>query len=207
MGLAAFALLNFVDVDLKDQPGIRMELPEQAAGRTGRILRYCHAKDCRKQFYSDELGLDHVLCPSCGAPLFNMSFEEWEQLPKDTSFLKSKYGETTNDPVFVSVVLSGRDRESIHRPERCLVGQGLTISRRVVIPAELPDGKTIQLMVIEYQRTFRTEEGMWIIFEQGRSSSLLNPRSSGPNRMATGVCAADWRISGAHSRGVRQCSR
>jgi hypothetical protein len=29
--------------------------------------------------------------------------------------------------VFLSIVLSGRDRTSIHRPELCLVGQGWTI--------------------------------------------------------------------------------
>lgn len=56
---------------------------------------------------------------------------EREILPPDTGFSRKLYF-STNDPnraVFVSVVLSGRDRTSIHRPELCLVGQGWTIER------------------------------------------------------------------------------
>ncbi|MDZ4199995.1 MAG: exosortase-associated EpsI family protein [Kiritimatiellia bacterium] len=158
MGLTAFALLFWVDVELKDTQGIRMDLPETLDGWTGRELRYCHAEDCRKQVYTDEIQGDPNACPSCGTPLFHMSYEEWDVLPKDTEFLKSQYTRD-EETLFVSIVLSGRDRESIHRPERCLVGQGLTITRRVVIPATLKDGRSIRLMVIEYQRPYQTAEG------------------------------------------------
>jgi hypothetical protein len=51
-------------------------------------------------------------------------------LPPDTGYSRKTYVATA-DPqqqVFVSVVLSGRDRTSIHRPELCLVGQGWTIA-------------------------------------------------------------------------------
>lgn len=54
---------------------------------------------------------------------------EREILPADTGFSRKLYA-ALGDPaqqVFVSVVLSGRDRTSIHRPELCLVGQGMTI--------------------------------------------------------------------------------
>jgi len=61
-------------------------------------------------------------------------------LPPDTGFSKKLYvdlGDRSRD-VFFSVVLSGRDRTSIHRPELCLVGQGWTIdgaeSRRLGYP-------------------------------------------------------------------------
>lgn len=56
---------------------------------------------------------------------------EREILPPDTGFSRKTYvalgGDRTRD-VFLSVVLSGRDRTSIHRPELCLVGQGWTIA-------------------------------------------------------------------------------
>lgn len=61
-----------------------------------------------------------------------VSAVEREVLPPDTGFARRNYV-WLHDPtrqVFVSIVLSGRDRTSIHRPELCLVGQGWTILGR-----------------------------------------------------------------------------
>lgn len=51
-------------------------------------------------------------------------------LPADTGFSRRQYVslQGVDHGVFFSVVLSGRDRTSIHRPEVCLVGQGWTLS-------------------------------------------------------------------------------
>ncbi len=54
---------------------------------------------------------------------------ERQLLPPDTGFSRKTYVSIA-DPsqqTLVSIVLSGRDRTSIHRPELCLVGQGWTI--------------------------------------------------------------------------------
>jgi EpsI family protein len=55
---------------------------------------------------------------------------EREILPADTGFSRKVYVALAAQrrEVFLSVVLSGRDRTSIHRPELCLVGQGWTIT-------------------------------------------------------------------------------
>jgi EpsI family protein len=58
-----------------------------------------------------------------------VSATERDILPADTGFSRKNYafvGDRKHD-VFLSIVLSGRDRTSIHRPELCLVGQGWTI--------------------------------------------------------------------------------
>ncbi len=57
---------------------------------------------------------------------------EREVLPPDTGFSRKNYVSlhNLNDRVYLSIVLSGRDRTSIHRPEICLVGQGWTIRDR-----------------------------------------------------------------------------
>ena len=57
---------------------------------------------------------------------------EREILPPDTGFSRKIYfnHRDASKQVFVSIVLSGRDRTSIHRPEICLVGQGWTITGR-----------------------------------------------------------------------------
>lgn len=54
---------------------------------------------------------------------------EREMLPHDTGYARRLYVSLDNkrEQVFVSVVLSGQDRTSIHRPELCLVGQGWSI--------------------------------------------------------------------------------
>jgi exosortase len=54
---------------------------------------------------------------------------EREMLPPDTGFARRLYVslDDRREQVFVSVVLSGQDRTSIHRPELCLVGQGWSI--------------------------------------------------------------------------------
>ncbi len=54
---------------------------------------------------------------------------ERQVLPPDTGFSRKIYVSLA-DPskqAFLSIVLSGRDRTSIHRPEYCLVGQGWSI--------------------------------------------------------------------------------
>jgi exosortase/archaeosortase family protein len=55
---------------------------------------------------------------------------EREILPPDTGFSRKTYVSLADakNPVLLSLVLSGRDRTSIHRPELCLVGQGWTIA-------------------------------------------------------------------------------
>lgn len=54
---------------------------------------------------------------------------EKEILPADTGFSRKIYHSMgmPSHGVLCSVVLSGKDRSSIHRPELCLVGQGWTI--------------------------------------------------------------------------------
>ncbi|WP_175414857.1 exosortase/archaeosortase family protein [Nibricoccus aquaticus] len=54
---------------------------------------------------------------------------EREMLPPDTGYSRKTYARLgrAQEQVFFSIVLSGKDRTSIHRPELCLVGQGWTI--------------------------------------------------------------------------------
>lgn len=60
----------------------------------------------------------------------DVSAVEREILPPDTGYSRKLYV-PVSDPrrhVLLSIVLTGRDRSSIHRPELCLVGQGWTIT-------------------------------------------------------------------------------
>jgi EpsI family protein len=61
-----------------------------------------------------------------------VSAVERDTLPPDTGYSRRNYisVQDRTRQVFVSIVLSGRDRTSIHRPEICLLGQGWTIRGR-----------------------------------------------------------------------------
>jgi EpsI family protein len=70
------------------------------------------------------IGTEWIGRPAAVSPV------EREMLPADTGFSRKSYAAIAAQrrEVFLSIVLSGRDRSSIHRPELCLVGQGWTIT-------------------------------------------------------------------------------
>jgi len=160
MILTALALAFGVDVTLVDRAGIRMELPPAIAGWSGRELRYCHRETCpKREFFLDELPGDRTTCPTCGGPLHNMSKEEYDALPKDTGFIKSRFESADGRTLFVAIVLTGRERESIHRPERCLTAQGFKLEAREVVDVPIEGREPLRVMVISTQRSWDTPTG------------------------------------------------
>jgi EpsI family protein len=88
---------------------------------------------------------------------------EREVLPPDTGFSRKNYVllRDLNQRVFLSIVLSGRDRTSIHRPEICLVGQGWTIAGRATHAFRRPDDTKARVpaTVLRIEREFTTHRG------------------------------------------------
>jgi exosortase len=88
---------------------------------------------------------------------------ERETLPSDTGYSRKLYVSLLDrrQQVFLSIVLSGRDRTSIHRPEICLVGQGWTITGQTAHAFSRPDTKTVLVpaTVLRIEREFTTRDG------------------------------------------------
>jgi hypothetical protein len=168
MIVTALALAFTVDVTLSDRAGVSMHLPSALdGGWLGDELRYSHDAENPKQYRLSELDLPNI-DPVTGEKLFTMSLAEYEALPKDTQFVKSIYTNDASAQIFVSVVLSGRERDSIHRPERCLVGQGNVIVNQrfwnVLVPQiiEVPlEGRAepLKVAVLEAVRNYRGPDG------------------------------------------------
>lgn len=159
MIVTALALAFTVDVDLNDRPGIRMELPAALdGGWNGDELRYSHDPENQKQYRVSELDLPNA-DPETGAKLYTMSLAEYDVLPKDTEFIKSIYTNAAGDNVFVSIVLSGRDRDSIHRPQRCLVGQGHSIVSTEYMKVPMTDREPLKVCILETVRNYRGPDG------------------------------------------------
>jgi hypothetical protein len=66
----------------------------------------------------------------------DLTLGERQALPPDTVILRKEYVGPGGDSTTVSVVLSGKEQKSIHRPQQCLPGQGYVIesSRTVSVP-------------------------------------------------------------------------
>ncbi|MBS0661907.1 MAG: EpsI family protein [Verrucomicrobia bacterium] len=94
----------------------------------------------------------------------DISQVEREILPPDTGYSRREYVAVANplDRVYFSVVLSGRDRSSIHRPELCLVGQGWTI-----LQSEQRDlawsGGRFPVTLLHVRREVRTPRGRVVV--------------------------------------------
>ena len=159
LALASLALAYTVDVRLVDEPGVRMALPATVGGWTGTPLRYCHAEGCRREVLLEGVLAGAERCPDCGERLHTMSREEYDALPKDTEFLKSRYVDGEDRQLHVAIVLSGQERSSIHRPQRCLTGQGHEIrsSRRLTVP--LGAGEAVEVMVLRNAANVQTPDG------------------------------------------------
>lgn len=113
-------------------------------------------------------GLDPVeLPPFIGTDWMGRRTEvtaiEREILPADTGFSRKLYVNLT-DParqVLLSIVLSGRDRTSIHRPELCLIGQGWTITgtTRHVFGHPVSGARPFEATLLRVQREVQTPSG------------------------------------------------
>lgn len=164
MTLAALALAFTVDVKLDFVPGVRLELPEEVSGWSGNEQRFCHNPDaCAKDYRDASFSVRNLefpdICPECGESLFNMSRAEKEQLPDDTEFIKSAYTNAAGTRLYASIVLSGTARDSIHRPQRCLKGQGNTLDAEYTLEIPIQGREPLSVRVIKTSRIFRTADG------------------------------------------------
>jgi hypothetical protein len=173
LAATAWPLLTWVDVRVSDEAGVRLSFPAVVGQWRGEQLRFCHDVECDS--YGGEVTVTNDLCASCGALLMPMTPVEREQLPRDTQFVKFRYEKRSVGTLYVSVVLSGKERNSIHRPQRCLVGQGNQIVGDRVVPVSLSDSSSLDVMILNVHRhgfggrDVATEYIYWFV-GQGRST-------------------------------------
>lgn len=155
--LASLALAFTVDVHVTDEAGIKIALPDRVGDWRGEEIRYCQDPACQREIGCSALA-DPTVCPVCGGALDPMSMAEKNLLPADTIVLKKRYGDPVGQIVFVSIVLSGKERASIHRPQVCLVGQGSEIVRSEVLPVPIQGRPALDVMVLDLLRRVRTPD-------------------------------------------------
>jgi hypothetical protein len=158
MALTALVLAFTVDVRVTDEAGIKVFFPDRVGAWTGQDMRFCQNPGCEREFPLRSLR-DTNTCPVCGSKLDTMTYGEKTLLPPDTTILKKFYTNSAGEGVFTSIVLSGKERASIHRPQVCLVGQGSEIVHSSVLAVPIEGRKTLEIMVLDMLRRGRGADG------------------------------------------------
>ena len=80
-------------------------------------------------------------------------------LPKDTQITRREYVDAGGDRIMASIVLSGGEKRSIHRPEVCLLAQGWTMRGGRVEKIALADGRDLEVMDLSLVRDVEVAKG------------------------------------------------
>ncbi len=139
--------LTRVAVRAPDTADVTLDLPAAAGEWTGEDVLYCQNERCLKSFRPHELR-DEETCPACGGALDKTTLGERNILPPDTRIARKLYTNPRGEQVHATVVLSGKEQKSIHRPQQCLPAQGFVIvSTRVVqVPLDGRDPLDVSLI-------------------------------------------------------------
>jgi len=151
-------LASSVDVRMADEAGIKVALPNKIGDWQGVEILYCQGRTCQKDYRAGEVGSSNT-CPVCGSPVGPMTLSEKEILPADTTLLRKQYTNPSGKRVYVTIVLSGKERVSIHRPQVCLVGQGNEIAHTEDLEVPLEGRKPLDVVALELLRRVRNSEG------------------------------------------------
>jgi hypothetical protein len=80
-------------------------------------------------------------------------------LPKDTELVRRYYADNAGHQISCSIVLSGSEQRSIHRPEGCLEGQGWTITGQRYLPITLLSGHKLTARELTLQQRVTAPNG------------------------------------------------
>jgi len=157
-------LMFTVEIEFLDRAGIREELPVNLGEVwEGAGILFCQNPACARGWLQQDLPSPEdgqYACPQvlkggsvCGGEMATGSFAEYSNLPSDTVIYKRRYQRRDlPEAVTVGVILSGRDRRSIHRPEVCMPSQGNLIQHQQVIDVPIDGREPLQVMVLELTR-------------------------------------------------------
>ena len=160
LAVAAWALVHKTGVANSDEAGIVLHLPQQVGDWQGTSILFCPERGCGDQYFAAQLE-DPTRCPKCGQPLDNMNWAERSMLPADTGLVRYHYVRPGNrDGLHATIVLSGNDRSSIHRPQVCMTAAGNEIvdERTIRIPLE-SRAAPLDVMVMDMTKPYKRADG------------------------------------------------
>ena len=165
LAATAWALVFKTGVATSDEAGIVLHLPDQVGDWRGVDILFCSSRTCGEQFFSAQLQ-DPTTCPKCGAKLSNMNWAERAMLPADTGLVRKYYSRGDAPPgIQATIVLSGDDRSSIHRPQVCMTAAGHEIANERVIRIPLAGrAEPLDVMVLDMTKPIQRADGSTALY-------------------------------------------
>jgi hypothetical protein len=142
------ALLGYLSANQKlGKPGV-IVVSEPVYNPDGKVV-------ARQSAYLPETVLDYTSRPLPVTAL------ELGWLPRDTTYGRRGYKPQEGVEITASIVLMGKDRTSIHKPQYCLTGQGWRIddSETTTIRVERPQPYDLPVMKLTATGAFSTAAG------------------------------------------------
>ncbi|MDI6773936.1 MAG: exosortase-associated EpsI family protein [Verrucomicrobiota bacterium] len=152
--LSVLLLATFLSVRFGETPRldarlpVAMALPDVLGGWTGENVWFCRNPACGARHVGAG---DRQVCDRCGHALGALSAAERKILPQDTVIVRKEYRNVSDKRINVAIVLSGKERSSIHPPQWCLSGQGYSIKAQHVLPIRLADGRNLNVALLDVE--------------------------------------------------------
>lgn len=161
MGIAAVLGSRICEIDVASSTtaDVVRDLPVKIGNWVGESVLYCQAEQCMGSFIESELKGVRT-CPRCGARLDQVSLGERNLLPSDTLISRRLYQDDKGEGITVTIVLSGSEQRSIHRPQQCLPAQGFAIEQTTLLSVPMEGRPPLQLTLI------RSRKGTGVVSRQ-----------------------------------------
>lgn len=137
---------------------LRQELPDAVGDYKGSALFFCQNELCEVSIRPVEDYGRKRICPKCGGRLDSLSLAEMKMLPSDTIIATKRYQNSRGEVVLASIVTTGNERKSIHRPEVCLPAQGFVVESSSVIPVQVKNRAPLDVRLLLIRSTGRRPE-------------------------------------------------
>ena len=119
-------------------------------------LRGTNSAESATGTITDPSDASFYVCPYCASDLSEISYGELRMLPANTPIFRKLYytGGDKNAGITATVVFSGIERRSIHKPQICLDAQGSRITNEFPMDIDIGGGNKITLRILELKQTF-----------------------------------------------------
>lgn len=161
---------------------IPLEMPAKLGNYTSERVMFCVSDQCSRAFRESTLSIevDGILqpatnCPICGSELAHISIGEMKLLPDNTPIFRREYIREGSPAVQATVVFSGIERRSIHRPQICLVSQGNRITNEYDYEIKTGPNTTLNVKILELQQSFEEDDGSKTFISSIYAYWLFNP--------------------------------
>ena len=127
---------------------VELKLPDRIGNYEAQDVVFCQGETCARMWETDALDGTNA-CPNCGGALDPVSLGEQRLLPDDTPIFRRAYHAGQSRSMMVSVVFSGIERRSIHKPQVCLRAQGNTIRNEKTIDVNITGREPLGVRMLD----------------------------------------------------------